>query len=153
MRNAQAFQIELRIKNEIFREVGLEKFAVPRLENVESERVAAFLNRMDDLLKLGKHRLPKERAAKIVDLSIDDISAHLRIACLLEEMMGEQLFVECRCNLCQKNRVLIILKALRFLRKPGVHRVAGFMRQRVNVGEDVVLVVHEDIGRRAVTSG
>src|SRR6266446_8953316 len=137
MRNAQAFQIKLRIENEIFREVALEKFAILRFENVERERVAAFLDRVDDLLKLGKHRLPKERAAKIVDLSIDDKSAHLRIACLLEEMMGEQLFVECRCNLGQKNRVLIILKALRLLRKPSVHLVCRLLleKKKKKVGE------------------
>ena len=145
MRNAKAFQIELRIENKILREVDLEKFAVLRLENVERKRVAAFLNRVDDLFKLGEHCLPKQRAAKIVDLPVDDISAHLRIVRLLEQMMGEQFFVKCRCDFRQKDRVFVILKTLRFLRKPGVHRVAGFVRQRIHVGEDVVLVVHEDI--------
>src|SRR5260370_41973292 len=99
MRNTETFQFELRIENKIFREVDLEKLAILRFENVEHERVAAFLNRVDDLLKLGEHCLPKQSAAKIVDLSVNDISAHLRIARLLEQMMGEQLFVKCRCDL------------------------------------------------------
>src|SRR5438045_2872574 len=137
MRNAKAFQIELRIENKILREVDLEKFAVLRLENVERKRVAAFLNRVDDLLKLGEHCLPKQRAAKIVDLPVNDISAHLRIACLLEQMMAEQLFVECRRDLGQKDWVLVILTTLRFLRKPGVTRAAAFLTQRETYGDGV----------------
>ena len=76
---------------------------------------------MNDFFELSEHRLPKNRAANVVDLSINDVSAHLWIARLFEQMMREQLFVEGRCNLGQENRVLVILKALRLLRKPGVH--------------------------------
>src|SRR5213080_19310 len=152
MRDPQTLQVELWIENKIVSEVDLKKLPVLRLEDVERERVAAFLDPVDNPFKLGKHRLPKQCAAKIVDLSIDEISAHLRIACLPEQMMGKQLFVERRCDLGQKNWILVILKTLRFLRKPGVHRVTGFVRQGINVGKDVVPVIHEDIGRCAVTS-
>ena len=124
-----------------------------RFENIERKRVAAFLDRVNDFLELSKHRLPEKCAAQIVDLSIDDIGAHLRIARLLEQMIRKQLFVEGRGNLRQENRVLVILKQLGFLREPGMHRVTSFVRQRVNIGEDILLVVHQDVGRRAVASG
>ena len=124
-----------------------------RFENIERKRVAAFLDGMNDFLEFGEHRLPEKRAAQIVDLSIDDISAHLRIARLLEQMMREQLFVKRRCNLGQKNRVLVILKQLRILREPTVHGVTGFMRERVNIGKYILLVIHQDVRRLAVASG
>src|SRR5437899_12495270 len=126
MRDTQTLQVELRIENKIVREIDLKKFAVLRLESVEREGVAAFLDRVDNPFKLGKRRLPKQRAPKSVDLSSDDISAHFRIACLPEQLMGEQLFVECRCDLGQQHWVIVILIMLRFSRKPGLHRVRVF---------------------------
>src|SRR6059058_3829327 len=127
MRNTQAFQIELEINHEILSKIGFQELMIFRFENIERKRVAAFLDGMNDFLEFGEHRLPEKRAAQIVDLSIDDISAHLRIARLLEQMMREQLFVEGRGNLRQENRVLVILKQLGFLREPGMHRVTSFV--------------------------
>ncbi len=34
-----------------------------------------------------------------------------------------------------------------------MHGVAGLVRQRVHVGKNVLLVIHQDVGRRAVTAG
>src|SRR6266496_1337127 len=67
-------------------------------------------------------------------------------------MMRKQLFVECRCDLGQENWVLVVLKQLRFLREPAVHRVTSLMRQRVNIGEDIVLVIYQDVRWPAVAS-
>ena len=41
MWDAQAFEVELRIENEVLGEVGLEQFVIFRLENVEGQGVAA----------------------------------------------------------------------------------------------------------------
>ncbi len=124
-----------------------------RLENVERECVAVFLERVNNFFELGEHGLSKKRAANVVDLPVDDVSAHFRIARLFEQMMREQFLVEGRCNLGQKNRIIVVLKALRFLRKRGMHGVAGFVRERVNIGKDIFLVIHQDVRRRAVASG
>ena len=124
-----------------------------RFENVERERVAAFFERVDDFLELGEHGLPEERAADVINFAIDEVGARLRVVGLFEEMMCEQLFVKGGGDFSEKDRVVVILVALRLLREPGVHRVPGLVRERVNVGEDVALVVHEDVGRRAVAAG
>src|SRR4029453_9301942 len=104
MRDAQAFESELGIEHEILSKIGFEELVILRFENIERKRVAAFLDRMNDFLEFSKHRLPEKRAAQMGDLPVDDVSPHLRIARLLEQMMGEQLFVECRCHLSQENR-------------------------------------------------
>ena len=88
MRDAQAFQIEFGIEHELGAEISLEQRAIFALENVERQRFAAFLDRMDDLLKLGEHRLPEDRAANVIDLPVDDVGAHLRVGRLLEQDDG-----------------------------------------------------------------
>src|SRR5437660_11327730 len=142
MRDAQTFEIERRIEREIVREISREQIVILRLKTVEGQRVAAFFDGVNDFLELSEHRLSKKRAANVVDLPIDDVSAHFRIAGLLEEMMGEQFLVKGGGDLRQKNRVIVILIFLRFLREPTVHRMPGFMRQGVNVREYIFLVVH-----------
>ena len=61
-------------------------------------------NGVDDFLKLSKHGLPEKRAPQIVDLPVDDVGAHLRIASRFEQMIGEKFLAERRCNLGQENR-------------------------------------------------
>jgi len=107
---------------------------------------------MNNFLEFREHRLPEKCAANIVDLAIDDISTHFRIGCFFEEIMRQELFVKGRSNFGQENRVIVILKALRFLRVPGVHRMAGFMRERVDVRKDIVLVIHQDKRRSPETA-
>src|SRR4030095_2409354 len=53
----------------------------------------------------------------------------------------------------QKKRILVILEQLRILREPTVHRVTGLVRQRIDVGENVFLVIHEDVRRSSVSAG
>ena len=67
--------------------------------------------------------------------------------------MREQLFVKGRSHFREEDRVIGILEKLVALREPGVHRVTGFVRERVNVGKDVALVIHQDVRRRAVAAG
>ena len=110
MRNPQAFQIQLRIEDEIFGEIGLQQLVVFRLENVERQRVAALLDGVNNFFEFSKHCLPEQRAAQFIDLPVHDVSAHLRIGCCLQQMMREQLFVERRCHFSEKNRILVILK-------------------------------------------
>src|SRR5438046_10526245 len=103
MRDAQAFQIELRVDNETLGEIGFEQFVIFRFEAIQGECITALFNRMNYFLELGEHGLPKEGAAQIVDLPIDDVGAYFRIARLFQQMMGEQLLVKCRCYLGKKN--------------------------------------------------
>src|ERR1700730_11668260 len=139
MRDTQAFQIKLPIKHEIFSKIDFEKFVILRFKNIERQRISAFLNGMSDFFKLSKHGLPEERAAQVVDLPVNDISPHLRIARCLEQMMREQFFIKCRGYLGQKNRILVILKQLCVLREPAVHGVTSLVRECVNIGENVLL--------------
>ena len=67
-------------------------------------------------------------------------------------MVGEQFLVEGRGDFRQEDRVVVILVRLGILRVPGVHGMAGLVRQRVNIREHVGLVVHEDVGRVAVAA-
>ena len=69
-------------------EISLEERAVFGFENIERQGVAAFLDRVDDLLELGEHRLPEERAADVVDLPVDDVGAHLLVGRLSREDDG-----------------------------------------------------------------
>ena len=56
---------------------ALKQLAVFAFESVERQGVARFLDRVDDLFEFGKHGLPKERAADVVDLPVDDVGPHL----------------------------------------------------------------------------
>ena len=153
MRDPKALEIELRIEHEIFREISREQFVIFSFEGVQGQRVAAFFDLVDDPFKFGEHCLPEQCAANVVDLPINDVSAHFWIARLAEQMMGEQFFIECRRHFGEKNRVIVILILLRFLGEPGVHRMAGLVCERVNIGKHIFLVIHEDVGRSCVTSG
>ena len=42
----------------------------------------------------------------------------------------------------EKNRIVVVLKLLRLLREPSVHRMPSLMGERVKVGKHVFLVVH-----------
>src|SRR5205807_6940265 len=145
VRAPQTCEIELRIKHHAVAEIGPEQAAVFGLENVERQGVPALFNGVDDFFELREHRLTEERAAQIVDLPVDNVSAHLSIARGLEKMMREKLFVESGGDFGEENRVIVILKRLRSLREPGVHRMPGLMRESINIGEDVALVIHQDV--------
>ena len=67
---------------------------------------------MNDLFELCKHRLAKERAPQVVDLPVDEVGPHLRIARCLQQMVREQFLIECGGHFRQKNRVLVILEQL-----------------------------------------
>src|SRR5207245_5818555 len=110
-------EIELRIKCEIFGEVSGEQFMVFGSENFERERIAAFFDRMNHSLEFGEHRLAKQGGTDIVELAVNDVSAHSQIGRLLQKIMGEQLLVKRGGDLGQENRVLMILISLRFLRE------------------------------------
>src|SRR5581483_6026543 len=153
MRNAQAFEVQLRIEREVFGKIGFEQLVIFGLEDVERQRVAAFFDGVDDFFELRKHGLPKQCAAQLVDVSVDDVSAHPGIGGGLEQIVSEQFLVEGGGHLREENRIFVILKLLGILRKPTVHGVAGLVRQRVHVGKNVLLVIHQDVGRRAVTAG
>ena len=71
MRDAEAFDFQLRIDGEIRPEVRFQQLAVFALEAIDRQRLARFGQRVRDLLELGEHRLPQDRAADGVDLAID----------------------------------------------------------------------------------
>ena len=105
MRNPQAFQIQLGIQHKVFGKISFEKPAISRPEDIKRERVTAFFDSVNNFLELSKHGLPEKRAPQIVDLPVDNVGAHLRIARRFEQMIGEEFLVERRCNLSQKNRL------------------------------------------------
>ena len=55
MRNAEAFQIKLGIEDEIFSKISFEQLVIFRFENVECQRIAAFLDGVNDSFEFGKH--------------------------------------------------------------------------------------------------
>src|SRR6266480_7466714 len=112
MRDTQAFEIELGIEHKILGEIDFEEFVIFRFEDYQRQRIAAFLDGMNEFFEFGKHSLPEDRAAEVIDLPVDDVSPHLRIRGCLEQMMREQFFVERRGYFRQKNRILVILKQL-----------------------------------------
>src|SRR6266550_5160567 len=67
--------------------------------------------------------------------------------------MGEQFLVKRAGNFSQENWVIVVLKELRFSRKPGMHRMPGLVRQGVNIRKHILLVVHQDVRRRLVAAG
>src|SRR5881392_3831882 len=67
--------------------------------------------------------------------------------------MGKQLLVERAGNLSQENRVIVVLKELRFGREPGMHGMPRFVREGINVREHILLVVHQNVRRRVVAAG
>ena len=108
---------------------------------------------MNHFLELGEHGLAIKRPANVIDLSIYDVGAHFRIARLLQQEMSKEFFVKGASNFGQKDRVIVILKELRSDGEPGVHGVAGLVCQGINVGEHILLVIHQDIRRRVVAAG
>src|SRR6476619_8388491 len=121
MRDTEAFQIELGIEYEVFSEVSFEQLVIFRFENVECQRIAAFLDGVNDSFEFGKHGLSIEGAAQIIDFAVNDVSSHLRIVRSPKQMMRQQFLVERRCDFREKDRILVILKQLRVLREPTVH--------------------------------
>ena len=116
-------------------------------------RLAGFFHGVRDLLEFGEHRLAVERAAQVVDLAVEQVGAHLRVGRFFEEVVSEEFLVEGGSDLGEEDGVVVVLIRLCVLRVPGVHGVAGLVRERVNVREHVGLVVHQDVGRVAVGAG
>ncbi len=89
MRDAQALQRQFVVEREVGAEIVLQQFAVDVLEALDRQRLAGFGHLVRDLLELGEHRLPDDRAADGVDLVIDQVgplglsSAALSSKCLL----------------------------------------------------------------------
>src|SRR4051812_18567899 len=153
MRDSEALQIEFRIEHDARPEVNLEKAAILLFEDVERQGVAAFFDGVNDFLELGEHRLAEKRAPDVVDLAIDNVGPHLLVGGLVEEMMGEQFLIKGRGDFGEEDWIVVILKALGALREPGVHGMAGLVRESVDVGENVTLIVHQDVGGRAEAPG
>src|SRR5678815_2285270 len=88
---------------------------------------------MDNLFKFGKHRLPEEGASKVVNFPINDVGAPFFVGGLGEKMMCEQFLVKRGGDFGEKNRVIVVLKGLGSLRKPGVHGMPCFVRECVDL--------------------
>ena len=121
MRDAEAFQIKLGIEHEVFSKISFEQLVIFRFENVERQRIAAFLDGVNDSFEFGKHGLSEQGAAQIIDFAVDDVSPHFRIVRSPKQMVRQQFLVERRCDLREKDRILVVLKELRTLREPTVH--------------------------------
>ena len=86
--------VRLAIEHDPGAKIGLEEGVIFRFENVESQRVAAFFDGVDDFLEFGEHGLAEQSAANVIDLSIDQVGAHRLILRMFEKVVGEQLFIE-----------------------------------------------------------
>ena len=53
---------------------------------------------MNQFLELGEHGLTIKRPANVIDLPVDDVGAHFRVARLLQQEMGEKFFVKSARN-------------------------------------------------------
>ena len=107
---------------------------------------------MGQLLEFREHRLAEQSAPKVIDLSVDQVGPHRTIRGLCEKVLGEEDLVEGRGHLGEEDWVVIVLKTLGAPGIPSVHRMARFMSQGVDVGKDIRLVVHENVGRGLVGS-
>src|SRR4029077_20115089 len=99
MRDAEAFQIKLGIKHEIFSKINFEQFMIFRFENVERQRIAVFLDGVNNFFEFGKHGLSEQRAEQIIDLAVDSVSPHFQIFRSPKQMMRQQFLVEGGCDL------------------------------------------------------
>src|SRR6266550_1604368 len=103
MRDAKAFQIKLGIEHEIFSKISFEQLVIFRFEAVERQRIAAFLDGVNNFLEFGKHGLSKQRPAQVIDFAVDDVSPHLWIVRSPKQMMRKQFLVERRCDFREKD--------------------------------------------------
>ena len=150
MGDAQALQLELGIDHDTLAEVGVEQPPVHRPEALQGQGGPGFLRLVRELFKLREHRLPEERSPEVIHLTVDQVGAHRAVLRLGEKMLCQEDLVEGRGHLGEENRVVVVLEALRPTRVPGVHRVTRLVGEGVDVGEDVRLVVHQDVGGRLI---
>ena len=68
----------------------------------------------------------------------------------LQKVMGQKLLIEGRGDLRQKDRIVRILKSLGPVAQPGVHRMPRLVGQGVNIAQNILPVVHQDVGRALV---
>ena len=121
------------------------------MNDLHRQRLAGFGHGVRDLLELGEHRLPDDRAADVVDLAVDQVGPLPVVAGVCQQVVAQQFLVERAGDLGDEDRVAVVLVRLVLGRVPGVHRVPGLVGQREHVVEHVRLVVHQDV-RRAVVS-
>ena len=133
MRDAQALQFQKFIDHDSGTEVGIEKSSVDHAEALECQGRSGLLLGMDRLFEFGKHRLPEEGAAQIVNLAIDQVGLHRAICRFSEKMLGEQDLIERRGHLGQENGIVVGLEIPGTGGIPGMHRVTRLMSQRVDV--------------------
>ena len=100
---------------------------------------------MGQLLELGEHRLPDDRAAHGVDLAVDQERPLLVVAGVGQQVAAQQLLVERAGHLGHEDRVVVVGVRLMLGRVVAVHRVARLVGQREDVVEHVGLVVHQDV--------
>ena len=73
MRDAEALQRQFVVEREIRAEVLFQQLAIDVLERPTVSGSPGFGQLVRDLLELGEHRLPDDRAADGVDLAIDQV--------------------------------------------------------------------------------
>src|SRR6478672_13078692 len=90
-------------------EVSLKQFAILAFKDLERECAPGLLDGMNHFLELCEHRLPVKRSANVVDLPVDNVSAHFRVAGFFQQKMGEQFLVKGAGNFRQENWVIVVL--------------------------------------------
>ena len=98
-----------------------------------------------ELLELGEHRLPVDRAADVVDLPVDQVRAHRAVVRLREQMMREQLLVERAGDLREEDRVVVVWKGCaRCAYQVCIEWPASCASVKTSV-KTSCLVVHQDV--------
>ncbi len=108
MRYPQPFQVALFCKGDCLSEILFQQLTVFTSQQLEGDRYAILSLPVDDHLILGKHRLPKERSYDVIKLFADDICLHPVVAGMVNQVLCEELFIECRCHFRFEDGIVIV---------------------------------------------
>lgn len=112
MGNPGPFDIRLVVDVDVGTEILHIKLAVFGFEKGRGQWNPLLGKLVQFELKFCEHGLSDERCAHIVELLIDQEGLLLLAGCPLEEVAEQELFVEGRCDLSDKDRVLGVLEGL-----------------------------------------
>ena len=88
---------------------------------------------MDVVLKFSKLGLTEDRSLEAVKVMIQDIDADLGIGLGLQQIISQNIFVCCRSDFGQENRIIAVHIGLILSRQIAVHTVTQFMDQGIQL--------------------
>ena len=112
MGDAGPFTGYLLIHHEFRPEVVFDESAVQRVQRGRRQRFAVFRHGMGGFLEFGEHGLPVDRALEVLEVLVQERHAGLRFVGVLEQVVDEQVLVDCRGHFGDEDRVVRILRRL-----------------------------------------